>query len=77
MKEVGIDLSGASPQKLTVELAREADMLVTMGCGDRCPYVPGLAIEDWPLEDPRGQSVERVREIRDDIRARVQALLER
>jgi arsenate reductase len=52
-------------------------MLVTMGCGDRCPYVPGLAIEDWPLEDPRGQSVERVREIRDDIRARVQALLER
>jgi len=51
MKEVGIDLSGAAPQKLTVELARGADLLVTMGCGDKCPYVPGLKVEDWPLED--------------------------
>lgn len=76
MQEVGIDLSSAMPQKLTAELAQEADLLVTMGCGDECPYVPGLAIEDWPLEDPKGKPVERVREIRDDIRRRVEALLQ-
>jgi arsenate reductase len=75
MKEAGIDLSGARPQKLTEEFARGADRLVTMGCGDECPYVPGLAVEDWPLEDPKGKPVERVREIRDEIRARVEALL--
>ena len=75
MKEVGIDLSSARPRKLTEELARDADLLVTMGCGDQCPYVPGLEIEDWPLEDPKGQPVERVREIRDEIRQRVEALL--
>lgn len=77
MKEVGIDLSSAAPQKLTAELAQGADLLVTMGCGDECPYVPGLAIEDWPLEDPKGKPVERVREIRDDIRRRVEELLGR
>ena len=77
MKEAGIDLSGAKPQKLTVELARQADLLVTMGCGDKCPYVPGLKVEDWPLDDPKGQPPERVRQIRDDIRARVQALTAR
>lgn len=77
MKEVGIDLSSATPQKLTAELAQGADLLVTMGCGDECPYVPGLAIEDWPLEDPKGKPVERVREIRDDIRRRVEELLGR
>ena len=77
MNEVGIDLSGAKPQKLTVELARDADLLVTMGCGDKCPYVPGLKVEDWPLEDPKGQPLERVREIRDDIRARVEDLTRR
>ena len=76
MREVGIDLSGARPQKLTPELAQQADLLITMGCGDKCPYVPGLRIEDWPLEDPKGQPVERVREIRDDIRARVHTLLQ-
>jgi|SRR5687768_7975944 len=74
MKEVGIDLSSATPQKLTVELARQAEMLVTMGCGDECPYVPGLKVEDWPLEDPKGQPLERVRQIRDEIRARVENL---
>ena len=77
MKEVGIDLSSARPQKLTVDLAREADLLVTMGCGDECPVVPGLRVEDWPLEDPKGKSRERVREIREDIRHRVESLLRR
>jgi arsenate reductase len=75
MKEAGIDLSGARPQKLTEELARGADRLVTMGCGDECPYVPGLTVEDWPLEDPKGMPVARVREIRDEIRGRVEVLL--
>ena len=77
MNEVGIDLSGAKPQKLTVELARDADLLVTMGCGDKCPYVPGLKVEDWPLEDPKGQPLERVRQIRDDIKGRVEVLTAR
>jgi protein-tyrosine-phosphatase len=77
MSELGIDLSHAKPQKLTEELARDAQLLLTMGCGDKCPYVPGLRMEDWPLQDPKGQSVEQVRIIRDDIRNRVLALLER
>ena len=77
MNEVGIDLASARPQKLTAELARGADLLVTMGCGDRCPYVPGLEIEDWPLEDPKGKPLARVREIRDEIRRRVDDLLRR
>jgi len=76
MRETGIDLSGARPQRLTQELARGADLLVTMGCGDECPAVPGLRRDDWPLEDPKNQPVERVREIRDDIRGRVGKLLE-
>ena len=75
MKEVGIDLSNAVPQLLTRELAEGASMLVTMGCGDECPVVPGLRRDDWPLRDPKGQSLEDVREIRDDIRRRVLALL--
>ena len=75
MKEVGIDLSSATPRKLTAELAEGADLLVTMGCGDECPYVPGLRIEDWPLEDPKGKPIERVREIRDEIKRRVEQLL--
>ena len=77
MQEEGIDLSGARPQKLTSELAAGAQLLVTMGCGDECPYVPGVRREDWPLDDPKGQPIERVRAIRDDIRARVEALVER
>ena len=76
MREVGIDLSAARPQKLTPELARQADLLVTMGCGDKCPYVPGLKIEDWPLEDPKGKPLAEVRAIRDEIRQRVEQLLD-
>ena len=77
MGEIGIDLSGATPQRLTADLAREASLLVTMGCGDKCPYVPGLQIEDWPLEDPKGKPVEEVRRIRDEIRVRVEDLYRR
>ena len=75
MRESGIDLAGASPQKLSDELAAGASLLVTMGCGEACPVVPGIAIEDWPLEDPKGLPLERVRAIRDEIRDRVQRLL--
>ena len=75
MQEEGIDLSGARPQKLTTGLAAEAQLLITMGCGDECPYVPGLKRDDWLLDDPKGQRIERVRAIRDDIRARVEALI--
>jgi arsenate reductase len=75
MQEIGIDLSNAKPQKLTEELAREAQLLITMGCGDKCPYVPGLRRDDWPLRDPKGLSPEEVRIIRDDVRTRVEALL--
>ena len=77
MNEVGIDLSQAKPQFLSDELARKAEMLITMGCGEACPHVPGLRRDDWPLEDPKGKSVERVREIRDDVKARVERLLHR
>jgi arsenate reductase (thioredoxin) len=75
MREVGIDLSSATPQKLTEELARNAQLLITMGCGDKCPYVPSLRRDDWPLRDPKGQPMEEVRQIRDEIRTRVQSLL--
>jgi arsenate reductase len=75
MQEEGIDLRDARPQKLTPERAEGAQLLITMGCGDECPYVPGLRRDDWPLEDPKGQPIERVRMIRDEIRARVEALI--
>jgi arsenate reductase len=75
MRELGIDLSQARPQKLTPELAAQASLLITMGCGEQCPVVPGLRQKDWPLPDPKGQSVEQVRAIRDEIRARVVKLL--
>ena len=75
MKEVGIDLSEATPQKLTAELAEEAELLVTMGCGDECPYVPGLRRADWPLRDPKGLPLDEVRTIRDGIRDRIAALI--
>ena len=75
MNEVGIDLSSAKPQKLTAELAQGADTLITMGCGDECPYVPGLRRDDWPLPDPKGQGIETVRQTRDEIKNRVLALL--
>lgn len=71
MREEGIDLSAVKPQFLSEELARQATLLVTMGCGDACPYVPGLKKIDWPLTDPKGQSLEAVRAIRDEIRQRV------
>jgi len=75
MQEIGIDLSNAKPQKLTEKLASDAQLLITMGCGDKCPYVPGLRRDDWPLRDPKGQPIEEVRAIRDEIRGRVQSLL--
>lgn len=75
MREVGIDLEHATPQRLTVELAAQADSLITMGCQEECPVVPGLHREDWPFSDPKGQPIEKVREIRDDIRRRVEQLL--
>ncbi len=75
MREVGIDLSGAKPQKLTEELARNAQLLITMGCGDKCPYVPSLRRDDWPLRDPKGLPIDEVRAIRDDVKFRVGQLI--
>lgn len=77
MREVGIDLADVSPRLLTDELAQSATLLITMGCGEACPHVPGLRREDWPLPDPKDQSLASVRVIRDEIRARVEALLAR
>jgi N-acetylglutamate synthase-like GNAT family acetyltransferase len=77
MKESGIDLSDAQPRLLTDDLARGATMLITMGCGEACPAIPGLRRDDWPLEDPKGKPVERVREIRDEVRQRIVELLRR
>src|SRR5262245_5937005 len=76
MSEVGVDLSSAPTSRLTTELARRSQMLITMGCGDQCPVVPGLERDDWPLEDPKNKPLARVREIRDEIRQRVETLLE-
>jgi glycerol uptake facilitator-like aquaporin/protein-tyrosine-phosphatase len=75
MKEVGIDLEHVAPRKLTGDLAATSSILVTMGCGEACPVVPGLKRMDWPLEDPKGKPLERVREIRDDVKSRVLQLL--
>ena len=75
MQELGIDLSHRSPQLLTRDLAEQADVVVTMGCGDQCPYIPGKRYIDWELHDPSGQPTGRVREIRDDIARRVETLL--
>ena len=77
MSEVGIDLSGAEPQYLTRELVEGATMLITMGCGDQCPIVPGVLRDDWPISDPKGRALDEVRRIRDDIRTRVAALIAR
>jgi arsenate reductase len=74
MREVGVDLSGNVPAKLTTELAQWADVVVTMGCGDACPVIPGKRYIDWELTDPKDLPLEKVREIRDDIDRRVQAL---
>jgi len=75
MKEVGIDLSNAQPTLLTRELAAGAELLVTMGCGEKCPVVPGLRRDDWPLEDPKGKSMEVVRGIREQVRGRIEGLI--
>lgn len=75
MREEGIDVSQARPRRLTAEVAAGARMLVTMGCGDECPRVPGAIRDDWPLDDPRGQDADRVRRIRDDIRGRIEHLI--
>ena len=77
MREAGADLTGAETTRLTSDVAQQAEVLVTMGCGDQCPVVPGAQREDWPLEDPKGKPIARVRAIRDDIRDRVRALIER
>jgi arsenate reductase len=76
MHEVGLDVSRNRPQRLTEELARGASLLITMGCGDECPYVPGLRRDDWALQDPNGLPFDEVRRIRDDIRERVAALVD-
>ncbi len=75
MGNVGIDLSKAVPQKLTPELAQDASLLITMGCGDECPFVPGLKRGDWQIVDPKGKDLSQVREIRDEIENRVQQLI--
>ncbi|HEX4336886.1 MAG TPA: arsenate reductase ArsC [Polyangiaceae bacterium] len=75
MREAGIDLSLEAPRFLSDELARTATLLVTMGCGEACPVVPGLRRLDWPLEDPKGKPLARVRAIRDEVKARVEGLL--
>lgn len=77
MKEVGVDLTEQRPQRLTDELARTVAMLVTMGCGEACPAVPGLRRDDWPLEDPKGKPIEVVRRIREEVRARIVELIDR
>src|SRR6187399_2877598 len=77
MAEVGIDISGEQPQRWTRELLEQTDVVVTMGCGDACPVVPGVRYEDWPLADPAGLGVDAVRPIRDEIERRVRDLLTR
>jgi arsenate reductase len=75
MAEVGIDISGHHPQLWTEHQVRAADVVVSMGCGDTCPVLPGTRYEDWELDDPAGQGIEMVRAVRDDIRARVEQLI--
>jgi arsenate reductase (thioredoxin) len=76
MREVDIDLSKATPQYLSTDLSKDAHILITMGCGDECPLVPGVERDDWPLDDPKGQPVDAVRRIRDQIRKNVERLIE-
>jgi protein-tyrosine-phosphatase len=75
MAEEGIDIAAQTPKVLTTEAVQDSDVVVTMGCGDTCPYFPGKRYEDWELEDPAGQGVDAVRPIRDEIRGRVETLL--
>jgi len=76
MAEVGIDIAGAQPKVLTTESVQDSDVVITMGCGDACPFFPGKRYEDWKLDDPAGQGIEAVRPIRDEIKLRVQALID-
>ena len=76
MAEEGIDIAGEQPKVLTESAVQQADVVVTMGCGDECPYFPGTRYEDWVLDDPAGQGIEAVRPIRDEIRTRVEALID-
>jgi arsenate reductase len=75
MAELGIDIANQKPKVLTPEAVQQSDVVITMGCGDACPYYPGKRYEDWKLEDPAGQGIEPVRVIRDEIKARVEVLL--
>ncbi|MGL5808554.1 MAG: arsenate reductase ArsC [Nocardioides sp.] len=75
MREEGIDITGAQPKVLTTEAVRRSDVVVTMGCGDACPFFPGKRYEDWKLDDPAGQGIEAVRPIRDEIKRRIDALV--
>ena len=75
MAEVCIDISGFTPQRFTDELLEKVDVVVTMGCGDTCPFIPGKRYVDWPLDDPKGRPIEEVRRIRDEIRSRVEDLV--
>ncbi len=75
MAEVGIDIAGAQPRRWTDEIVQAADVVVTMGCGDTCPFFPGVRYEDWPLDDPAGQGLDAVRPIRDQVEQRVRTLL--
>lgn len=75
MNEVGIDISAATPRFLSPDLAASVSMLITMGCGEACPVVPGVQRRDWPLQDPKGKSIEQVRQIRDDIRGYIERLI--
>ncbi len=75
MAEEGIDIAGNQPKVLSTEAVQESDVVITMGCGDTCPFFPGKRYEDWALEDPAGQGIEAVRPIRDEIRAHVEALV--
>ena len=75
MREVGIDITAEQPKVLTSAAVQGSDVVITMGCGDACPFFPGKRYEDWKLDDPAGQGIEAVRPIRDDIKARIEALL--
>ncbi|MFS0852935.1 arsenate reductase ArsC [Microbacterium sp. 179-I 3D4 NHS] len=75
MAEVGIDIAGEQPKVLTTDAVQASDVVITMGCGDACPFFPGKRYEDWTLDDPAGQGIEAVRPIRDEIRARIEALV--
>lgn len=77
MREVGIDITAETPKILTVDAVRDSDVVITMGCGDTCPIFPGKRYEDWTLTDPAGQPIEVVRQVRDEIRARVEPLIAR